>query len=131
MSRRGQRLPRPTRKDEWALEAANERAAKEWDALAAVAANALADAWDVLANGPQTHSDRMHRLKGSLATGEFEGRVLPQWQNEVTGGGRIWYLNDDPTEGGKKKPARKGRGPKLYRRVIVVAVHIGHPKETE
>ncbi len=131
MSRRRQRLSRPTRKDEWAIEAANERVAKDWDALAAVAANSLADAWDVLSKNPQVHSDRMHRLKGRLATGEFAGRTLSQWQYEVTGGGRIWYLVDDPTQDHKKKSTRKGRGPKPYRRVIVVAVHIGHPKETE
>lgn len=131
MSRRGQRLPRPTRKQEWVLEAADERVAKDWDALAAVAPNSLADAWDALVRNPEIHSGRMHRLRGSLATGEFEGRPLPQWQYEVTGGGRIWYLVDDPTAGGTKKPVRKGRGPKPYRRVIVVAVYAGHPKQTE
>lgn len=131
MTRRGGRLPRPTRKDEWAIEAVSERVAKDWDKLAAVATNALADAWDRLAANPHMHSDRMHRLKGGLATGEFEGRSLPRWQYEITGGGRIWYLVDDPTPGGKKKPARKGRGPMPYRRVLVEAVHIGHPKETE
>lgn len=131
MSRRGERLPRPTRKDERAVEAANERVAKEWDKLKAVAPNALADAWDLLTANPQAHSERMHRLKGNLANGQFEGRVLPQWQYEVTGGGRLWYLVDDPTNQGQAKPVRKGRGPKPYRRVIIVEVHIGHPKDTE
>ncbi|MFF0876176.1 MULTISPECIES: hypothetical protein [Micromonospora] len=25
------------------------------------------------------------------------GRALPQWQYEVTAGGRVWYLVDDQT----------------------------------
>jgi hypothetical protein len=39
--------------------------------------------------------------------------------------------DDDPTDGGRKKPERKGRGPKPRRRVIIEALHPGHPKETE
>ena len=40
--------------------------------------------------------------------------ALPQWQYEVTAGGRIWYCIDDD-----KKT------------VWLTAVHIGHPKATE
>ena len=39
---------------------------------------------------------------------------MPQWQFEVTGGGRIWYCFDDD-----KKT------------IWLTAVHIGHPKATE
>ena len=38
---------------------------------------------------------RHHQLKGQLAFDLYGGRSLPQWQYEVTGGGRIWYLVDD------------------------------------
>jgi hypothetical protein len=34
-------------------------------------------------------------LKGSFAYGTYGGRRLAQWQIEVTGGGRIWYLLDE------------------------------------
>jgi hypothetical protein len=37
----------------------------------------------------------------------------------------------DPTDGGRRRPERKGRGSKLRRRVIIEAVHPGHPKQTE
>ncbi|WP_275423995.1 hypothetical protein [Virgisporangium aurantiacum] len=40
--------------------------------------------------------------------------MLPQWQYEVTGSGRIWYLVDDQR-----------------RRVIVMYAGTGHPKATD
>jgi hypothetical protein len=43
----------------------------------------------------------------------------------------IFYLVDDPTDGGRRRPERKGRGPKPRRRIIIEAVHPGHPKQTE
>jgi hypothetical protein len=33
--------------------------------------------------------------QGDYATGLHRGVLLPQWQIEVTGGGRIWYLIDE------------------------------------
>lgn len=64
-------------------------------------------------------------------TGTFEGQTFTGWQYEVTGGGRIFYFVDDPTDGGRRKPQRQARGPRPRRRVIVEAVHPGHPKATE
>lgn len=40
--------------------------------------------------------------------------MLEQWQIEVTGGGRIWYLVDDAAE-----------------TVWVVQASCGHPRQTE
>lgn len=131
MPARGSRLPRPTRTDEWAIEAINQPAADDWDKLVAVEPNAAAAAWDQLATNPTAHSSRQTRLKGSLAAGTYEGRRFDRWQYEVTAGGRIWYLVDDPTEGGRRRPERRGRGARPRRRVLVEAVHIGHPKATE
>jgi len=34
-------------------------------------------------------------LKRELAAVTFRGRRLDQWQYEVTGAGRIWYLVDE------------------------------------
>jgi hypothetical protein len=36
-------------------------------------------------------------LKGQLAVDSYGGKTLPQWQYEVTSGGRIWYLVDHDT----------------------------------
>ena len=46
---------------------------------------------------PQPGDTRHHQLKGELSTDTHGGKVLPQWQYEVTGGGRIWYLVDHET----------------------------------
>ncbi|MFE4174707.1 hypothetical protein ACFRR7_22090 [Streptomyces sp. NPDC056909] len=43
---------------------------------------------------PRDETPRHHRLKGALAHGTHRGRTCEQWQIEVTGGGRIWYLAD-------------------------------------
>jgi hypothetical protein len=57
---------------------------------------------------------RQHRLRGRLATRKIAGRVVGQWQYEVTAGGRIWYCPDDE------------------RRIVrVVAASPSHPKVTE
>nr|WP_243876050.1 hypothetical protein [Streptomyces sp. 846.5] len=44
--------------------------------------------------GPTVQTPRHSRLKYKLADGTYKGRSCPQWQIEVTGGGRIWYLLD-------------------------------------
>lgn len=107
------------------------RVAEDWDKLAAVEPNALATVYDQLSTNPTAVSARQMRLKGGLATGSFEGRTFDRWQYEVTAGGRIWYFVDDPTEGGRRRTERKGRGPRLRRRVLIESVSIGHPKATE
>jgi hypothetical protein len=53
-------------------------------------------------------------LKGPLSTGNYRDAALPQWQYEVTAGGRIWYLVDIER-----------------RRVYLMFAGTGHPKATE
>lgn len=85
-----------------------------------------------MATSPAQFSSRQRRLEGkTFGTGTYEGKTYDRWQYEATSGGRIFYFVDDPTDGGRKKLERKGRGPKPRRRVIIEAVHPGHPKETE
>lgn len=64
--------------------------------------------------GPGKPTNRHHALKGELAFGSYRGRALPQWQIEVTGGGRIWYLLDAEN-----------------RTAWLVLASTGHPKATE
>lgn len=130
MAKRGSRLGRPTRTDEWSIEALSKRAADDWETLASVEPNAAAAAWDQLSRDPTARSSRQEPLKGYRGTTTHEGRTYVRWQYEVTGGGRIWYLVDDPTAGGGPSK-RRGRGPRPRRRVLVEAAHIGHPKATE
>ena len=129
---REERVARPARTDEWQIVAADKGVVEAWDRWANQEPNALAVAYDQLASDPTEFSQRQKRLEGkTYGTGTYEGVVHDRWQYEATSGGRIFYFVDDPTSGGRKRPERKGRGPKPRRRVIVEAVHPGHPKETE
>jgi hypothetical protein len=66
-------------------------------------------------SAPRPPEDSRHkRLRGNLATRSFDRRELDQWQIEVTGGARIWYLVDDDRH-----------------TVWVVHAAPGHPKATE
>src|SRR5581483_8345093 len=40
-------------------------------------------------------SDHQHPLRGSVGTRTVNGEDMEQWQYEVTGGGRLWYVIDD------------------------------------
>ncbi|MBP2582762.1 hypothetical protein J3A78_003240 [Streptomyces sp. PvR006] len=44
----------------------------------------------------QDDPDRQHQLRGRLATRALGGRIHPQWEEEVTAGGRGRYLVDEP-----------------------------------
>lgn len=129
---RAERLPRPPRTDEWEIVAADKGVADVWARWAAQEPNALAVAYDQLSKDPTVLSPRQKRLEGATwGTGTFEGQPYTRWQYEVTAGGRIFYFVDDPTDGGRRKPQRQARAPRPRRRVIVEAVHPGHPKGTE
>lgn len=129
---REERITRPARTDEWEVVAADKGVAADWDRWSKQERNALAAAYDQLANNPTEFSSRQKRLAGkTYGTGSYDGKTYDRWQYEATSGGRIFYFVEDPTAGGTKKVARKGRGPKPRRRVIIEAVHPGHPKGTE
>lgn len=129
---RQERIDRPARTDEWEIVAADKGVADEWDRWAKQEPNALAGAYDQLTTNPTQFSSRQRRLGGkTFGTGSFEGKPYDRWQYEATSAGRIFYFVDDPTASGRKRPQRQGRGARPRRRVIVEAVHPGHPKETE
>lgn len=129
---REERVARPTRTDEWEVVAADHGVADDWERWAKQEPNALAAAHDQLASDPTRFSSRQRRLSGkTYGKGTYDGTTYDRWQYEATSGGRIFYFVDDPTAGGRRHAARKGRGPKPRRRVVIEAVHPGHPKATE
>ena len=114
--KRGDRVAPPPAPSGYTLKFATSDAAKGWEELCRVApANTLA-AYRALEGSPcpSPATSRHHQLKGSMSTDVHGGRALPQWQYEVTSGGRIWYLVDHETRTCWLKHA----GP-------------GHPKQTE
>jgi hypothetical protein len=116
--KRGDSVPAPTVGTEWRIRFDSNEAAKGWQELENQASGNLRRAWDIMRNdpgpGPDKPNERHHQMSGKLATGTYRGRTLPQWQIEITGSGRIWYLLDDEQH-----------------TIWVVRAGTGHPKETE
>lgn len=114
--KRGDRAAPPPRPGEYELRFANSESAKGWEALCGQAPANTRAAYEAIratpCPGPQ--SPRHHRLKHALAWGTHNGTTLEQWQYEVTGGGRIWYLVNDDT-----------------RTVWLTYAGTGHPKATD
>jgi hypothetical protein len=114
--KRGDRVTPPGRPGGWEARYANTAAAKGWEELCQAAKSSTWEAFVVLTERPDNpeNTSRQHRLRGSLATFEVRGKILDQWQYEVTGSGRIWYCPDPEAR-------------------IVWVVHASprHPKATE
>jgi hypothetical protein len=100
---------------EWDVRFGTTEAAQGWEDLCSQVPENTRAAYELMRASPRPPQDATHyRLRYELATREFQGRVLEQWQVKVSGSGRIWYLPDD-----EKKT------------VWVVLASSGHPKKTE
>jgi hypothetical protein len=106
----------PPGKDEYTIKYDSADAVRGWQELGNKAPGNTYKAWLAMRTNPCPHpqTERHHQLKGPLAVVPYKGTDLPQWQIEVTGGGRVWYLLDEE---------RKV--------VILTKASVGHPKETE
>jgi len=95
--KRGERAAPPAANGEWEVRFGTNSAAKGWDQLCIQVPENTRRVFDLLRMHPRSvpPTERHHRLKGQLAVGAHRGSALEQWQYEVTGGGRIWYLIDD------------------------------------
>ncbi|MEV0054838.1 hypothetical protein ACWEV3_28730 [Saccharopolyspora sp. NPDC003752] len=115
-TKRKQRVAPPAGPDHWEVRCGSNDAGKGWDELCQQAPGNTRRAWEQMSAdpAPAVETPRQHRLRGSLGSGAFEGRMLPRWQIEVTGGGRIWYLVDAQ-----------------QRTVWIVVAGNAHPKATE
>ncbi|MGW2558208.1 hypothetical protein ACWCXB_02975 [Streptomyces sp. NPDC001514] len=114
--KRGDDVAPPPVAEEWRLQFATNAAAKGWGELCSEAPGNTRRCFESLRSNPlsQVNPDRQHRLRGRLATGNLGGRELPQWEYEVTAGGRVRYLVDEPR-----------------RTVHLVFASTRHPKDTE
>jgi hypothetical protein len=94
---------------------AGTKAANGWEDLCRQAPGNTRDAFELMQSDPRPAEDtRHHRLRGELASRKIGARELEQWQIEVTGSGRIWYLVDDEKQ-----------------TVWLTEARTGHPKQTE
>lgn len=114
--KRGERVAPPAGAGQYEVKYGCNEAGKGWEDLCQQApTNALA-AWEIMRTNPNpaVQTPRHGRLRHTLATGTYKGETYPQWQIEVTGGGRVWYLFD-----AKRKTC------------WIARATTGHPKETE
>ena len=116
MAGKRDRVARPHSATGWIVRFHSKDAADGWEELCRQLANATATAYDHISQDPRSlaRPDRQHRLKWDLATRSIEGRALEQWQYEVSGAARVWYVIDDE---------RKA--------IWIMAAMVGHPKRTE
>lgn len=119
MPSRGGEVERP---NPWTFIYGDLQAAKGWEQLCKSAPGPADAAWVAITSNP-THTDqRQHRLKGNLKNGKHKGEELPQWQYEVTGAGRVWYLVDEKnrllvlTQAGPGHPGATDRGKQRRKR---------------
>ena len=114
MPKRRERVAPPPRPTGWDFRYGTSSAVDGWaQVCSATSANARV-AWERLTDDPRARSERQHPLRGDLGSREVNGRVLEQWQYEVTAGGRVWYCIDDER-----------------RTVWLTDAMVGHPKATE
>jgi hypothetical protein len=112
-ARKGDRVAPPAEPGRWLMKFGTNDAAKGWEDLARQVPGNLYRAYEAIRAQPEPFppTPRQHRLRGKqLST--VNG--LEQWQYEVTGGGRIWYVVD---------PAG--------RTVYLTLASTKHPKATE
>lgn len=95
--KRGDDVAPPPLPGEYRVRFDTNDAAKGWDDLCRQAPGNTYAAWVLMRTDPcpAVQTPRHAQLKHKLAAVERKGEVLPQWQIEVTGGGRIWYLLDE------------------------------------
>jgi hypothetical protein len=99
---------------QWDFQCADLSADKGWQQCVKQAFGASEEAWEAIVSEPRTRTTRQHQLKVGLATGTHDGKVLEQWQYELTGGARLRYLIDDDTK-----------------TVWLKQASTGHPKDSE
>jgi len=114
MPKRGERVAPPVQAGKWELRYASNEAVDGWQKLCTNIPTAASSCWHALSDAPLNYSERQKQLRGDFATRVVAGQSMPQWQFEITGGGRVWYCPDE------------GR-----RLVWVTDVFLGHPSRTD
>jgi preprotein translocase subunit SecD len=111
---RGERVGRPTRKNEYEIFFASNRAAKGWADLVATQRNQMIGVWDFLSSTPLNKTVASYPLKGDHGVVTFEGTQHERWQLKLNlrSGARIWYFV-------------------IGNRVYLEQVHTSHPNETK
>jgi len=92
--KRGERVAPPPPPGGWELRHGDSTVAGDWELLVQNVPTAALTCYTALSTDPLAYSARQKRLRGDLGTRTIGGATLPQWQYEVTSGGRVWYCPD-------------------------------------
>jgi hypothetical protein len=116
MPKRGDRAAPPPRAEDWDVVLHTSEAVDGWEELCRAAPGPMWELWVILRERPTraTNPERQHRLRLAVKERKINGKVLDQWQYEVTGGGRVWYCPD---------PEAK--------KVYITLAGTRHPKQTD
>lgn len=95
MTGRGSLVPPPLLPGEYELYFADNDAAKGWEQLRSQFTTGARDAWESLRKSPNVRGPTQKPLQGALATRTHAGRLLPQWQRDITSSARVWYVIDE------------------------------------
>lgn len=108
------KVPRPTKKSEYAITFASTQARRGWTDLCATIRGPLADSWDFLTKHPLAVTPTNYRLRGELGVIVRDGVEYDRWQHKPTqqGDARIWFYVVDRT-------------------VHLENVHTRHPNQTK
>jgi hypothetical protein len=101
----------------WSVRPASSKARRQWEDACDQEPDLMAAVRERLQTRPLDRSDnprRLGQLKGKLREKKVGDTKLPQWQYEITAGGRLWFCPD-----------------RNNRIVWVTKVSLSHPKETE
>lgn len=92
--KRGDRVTVPPPEGEWDVRFGTSEAVRGWEELCRLALSNTRRCLENLRTAPcsRVNHARQHRLRGDLATHRHNGCDLPQWEYEVTSGGRVRYV---------------------------------------
>lgn len=113
MTPKKERVARPLRRSEFAINFGTSNARKGWADVLAVQRNAVVQAWERLTHDhPLANDATCHGMKGDLEFVAHRGNTHRRRQLELAHGARIWFYVEAKT-------------------VVLLDVHTHHPNATK
>ena len=95
MPKRLDDVAQPPKDGEWSIRFGTSEAAASWPELCKQLQGTTRAAWDRMRKHPLERTDTQKPLGGQLGVRTVGGRDLPQWQIDLSSGGRVWYCVDE------------------------------------
>lgn len=98
MPKRRDDVAPPPGKGQWRVRFGTGEAASSWEELGRQLPGSVLEAWGRMRSQPLERTDTQKPLSGDLGSRSVGGAVLPQWQIDISSGGRIWYCVEDKSQ---------------------------------